>query len=348
MNRLELLEQISKHSVATKSGGLFNMLGMNRILFSKEHIFTLVSNLMVVSKTPENFPIEGELDFETVFKFLNNCTADDIELSQTKEGYKFDSSRMDMLHPVFPEVKLEHVLKNTEKIINGEWKHTAQISDAHLESLKLLADFSGGQDTCCCEAKDGFLYGMFVSKWAKIEAPEFLNSSLFSQHVIDIFNFCKGKNIEYSINDEYFKFTDMDDGTILILRLAQKSDMLDMVELELNKERKADVVIEYTNEVKLAIVHALTLCDKKKGVQNVEIFGASNYLTLAYKANGTAIKEKVPVQNLGSFKKVKINLDIMLGVVQGGVSTIETFNLYPESICIAKAPGIMTISRYDG
>jgi len=348
MNRQELLEKVSKHSVSVKSGGLFNMLGMNRILFSKEHIFTLISNLMVVSKTPDDFPIEGELDFNVVFKFLNNCTADDIEISQSKEGYKFESARMDMLHPFYPESKLKHVLDTTAEIINGEWKHTAKISDAHLESLKLLADFSGGHDTCTCEAKDGFLYGMFISKWAKIEAQEFPNCSLFSQHINDICNFCKGKNIEYSINDEYLKFTDIDDETILVLRFAQKSDLLDMVEPEMAKTRKADTVIEYTNEVKQAIAHAITLCDKKHGIQSVEILGDKNHLVFSYKADGTLVKEKVPVQNLGNFKKIKINLDIMCGVMQGSVSTIETFNLYPDSICMAKAPGITTISRYDG
>jgi hypothetical protein len=189
---------------------------------------------------------------------------------------------------------------------------------------------------------------MFIAKWAKIEAPEFPNSSLFSQHIKDIYAFCKGKNIEYSINDEYLKFMDMDDGTILLLRLAQKSDLLDMVEPELARERKASTVIEYTNEVKMAIAHALQLCDKKKGIQNVEISGDKNYLIFAYKANGTLIKEKVPVQNLDSFKKIKINLDIMCGIMQGGVSMIETFNLYPDSICITNAPGIVTISRYEG
>jgi hypothetical protein len=348
MNRQELLEKVSKHSVATKSGGLFSMLGMNRILFGKEHIFTLLQNIMVISKIPENFPIEGELDFNTVFKFLNNCSADDIEISQIKEGYKFDSTRMDMMHPFFPEEKLKHVLTITAQIINGEWKETAQISDAHLESLKLLADFSGGQDTCACETKDGYLYGMFISQWAKIEAQEFPNCSLFSQYINDIYNFCKGKNIEYSINEEYLKFKDLDDETILLLRLAQKSDLLTMVEPEMNKERKADTVIEYTNGVKQALVHAQTLCDKKQGTQSVEILGDKNHLIFSYKANGTTIKEKVPVQNLGDFKKIKIKLDTMCGVQQNGVSTIETFNLYPDSICIAKASGITTISRYDG
>jgi len=348
MNRLELLEKISKHSVSTKSGGLFNMLGMNRILFSKEHIFTTVSNLMVVSEKPENFPIEGELDFESVYKFLNNCTADELEIEKTKEGYKFDSARMDMLHPFYPEEKLKHVLETADAIINGEWQHTAQISDAHLESLKLLADFSGGQDTCACEAKDGFLYGMFISKWAKIEAPEFPNAPLFAQYINDVCNFCKGKNIEYSINEEFLKFADMDDGTILLLRLAQKADLLDMVEPEMNKDRIADVVVEYTGDVKIAITHALTLCDKKKGIQQVEISGDKNHLIFTYKANGANVKEKVPIQNLGTFKKIKINLDIMCGVMVGGSSALETFSLYPDSICIAKAPGITTISRYDG